>query len=78
MEIAQKIWKNVDGKLMMDYSSQKKGARKGSHTEHIDTCHFRKFLGETEGLDFDLMLEINDKEKSANTAIRILKELGRV
>jgi UV DNA damage endonuclease len=78
VELAQKTWKRADGKLMMDYSSQKKGARKGSHTEHIDTRHFRKFLKETEGLDFDLMLEIKDKEKSAEAAIRILKELGRV
>ena len=78
VEIAQETWKGKDGKLMMDYSSQKKGARKGSHTEHIDTKHFRKFLRETEGLDFDLMLEIKDKEKSAEAAIRILKELGRV
>jgi UV DNA damage endonuclease len=78
VELAQKTWKRADGKLMMDYSSHKKGARKGSHTEHIDTRHFRKFLKETEGLDFDLMLEIKDKEKSAEAAIRILKELGRV
>lgn len=78
VEIAQRTWKRKDGLLMMDYSSQKKGGRKGSHTEHIDMKHFRKFLKETEGLDFDLMLEIKDKEKSANAAIRILKELGRV
>ncbi|MBD3390038.1 UV DNA damage repair endonuclease UvsE [Candidatus Micrarchaeota archaeon] len=78
MEIAEKTWKKRDGVLMLDYSSQKKGAMKGSHTEHIDTGHFRKFIKESEGLDFDIMLEIKDKEKSANAAIRILKELGRV
>ena len=32
---------------MVDYSSQKKGARIGNHAEHINTNLFRKFIGET-------------------------------
>jgi len=61
--------------LMMDYSSQEKGKRPGTHAEHIDNGHFRKFLKEAKG-DFDLMLEIKDKEKSAVQALRIAKEMG--
>lgn len=70
---AQKTWKNKDGILMVDYSSQKKGARIGSHTEHINTSLFKQFLKETKGLDFDIMLEIKDKEKSALEAIKCIK-----
>ena len=62
------------------YSSPYKGnhndknnkKRKGKHAERIDAISFKKFLRETEGLDFDIMLEIKDKEKSALTALKIL------
>ena len=36
---------------------------KGNHAESIDGTAFKKFLKETEGLDFDVMLQIKDKEK---------------
>ena len=45
---------------------------RGKHAEKIDTASFKKFLNETEGLDFDVMLEIKDKEKSALKALEIL------
>lgn len=72
--------KNKDGLPIVDYSSQYKGnhndknnqERKGKHAERIDGISFKKFLRETEGLDFDIMLEIKDKEKSALTALKIL------
>ncbi|KAB2835325.1 MAG: UV DNA damage repair endonuclease UvsE [Candidatus Brocadia sp.] len=70
--IAKNTWKNSDGPLMVDYSSQKKGTRKGTHTEHITMRLFRQFLAETAGLDFDIMLEIKDKEKSALKVIKAL------
>jgi UV DNA damage endonuclease len=70
---AQKTWKNKDGILMVDYSSQKENSRIGSHTENINTSLFKQFLDETKGLDFDIMLEIKDKEKSALEAIKCLR-----
>ena len=70
--IAKNTWKNNDGSLMVDYSSQKRGTRKGTHTEHINMRLFRQFLAETEGLDFDIMLEIKDKGKSALKGISAL------
>ncbi|MBW2989954.1 UV DNA damage repair endonuclease UvsE [Candidatus Woesearchaeota archaeon] len=73
MIAAQKTWKRKDGPMIVHYSSQKKGARAGSHAEHIDINLFRKFIRDTKGLDFDLMLEIKDKEKSALEAIGLLK-----
>ena len=74
LALAQKTWKKEDGILMVDYSSQRKGARIGSHAEHINTSLFRQFIEETEGIDFDIMLEIKDKEKSALDAIKIKNE----
>lgn len=68
---AGETWKKRDGVPMVDYSSQEKGARRGRHAMSLDENHFKKFLKETEGLDFDIMLEIKDKEKSALKALRI-------
>ena len=73
VELAQKTWRKKDGILMVDYSSQKKGGRRGSHASHINLPHFRRFLQETAGLDFDIMLEIKDKEKSALEALKALR-----
>jgi UV DNA damage endonuclease len=67
---AARTWRRSDGILMVDYSSQKRGARRGSHTQSIDLKGFRKFLSETKPCDFDLMLEIKDKERSAKKALR--------
>jgi UV DNA damage endonuclease len=74
---AQRTWGPGDGPLMIDYSSQKKGARKGSHTESIAPAHFRKTLRELAGVECDLMLEIKDKERSALRALRIIGHTGR-
>ncbi|MBN2245225.1 MAG: UV DNA damage repair endonuclease UvsE [Candidatus Aminicenantes bacterium] len=70
LKAAVKTWGAKDGILMVDYSSQEKGAKKGKHAEAIDLDSFRTFLEETKGLDFDIMLEIKDKEKSAAQAIK--------
>jgi hypothetical protein len=39
---------------------------------------FRAFFKATSGVDFDIMCEIKDKEKSALKALRIAAELRRV
>jgi UV DNA damage endonuclease len=72
---SMKTWKKKDGKLMVDYSSQ--GSKKGAHAEHIEMKLFDQFIRETNGLDFDIMLEIKDKEKSALKAIKFLKSIKR-
>jgi UV DNA damage endonuclease len=69
----QKRWQKKDGIPMVDYSSQKRGARIGSHTEQIDISLFQQFLEEAKGFNFDIMLEIKDKERSALKAIKCLK-----
>jgi UV DNA damage endonuclease len=78
VSMAQRTWGKRDGDLMVDYSSQQKGQRRGKHAESIDLRHFRRFLRDTEGLDFDIMLEIKDKERSALKALRVLESFGRL
>lgn len=67
---ASGTWKAQDGVPMTDYSSQAAGERAGKHTEHIDIEDFRRMLEATRGMEFDIMLEIKDKEKSALEAVR--------
>jgi len=73
LELSARTWKESDGIPMVDYSSQQRGQRPGSHAKTLNIEIFKKFLHETRGLDFDLMLEIKDKETSALKALKILK-----
>lgn len=72
-----------DGLPIVDYSTQYTGnendtkVRKGKHAEGIDTTLFKKFLKKIQGLDFDIMFEIKDKEQSALKALKILEEQKR-
>ena len=86
---ATSTWKkDKDGIPMVDYSSQnvmdidcysmKRKTKKGKHTTTIDQILFNRFLNETAGLDFDLMLEIKDKEKSALIALELLRKTRRI
>ncbi len=78
VQMAAATWQSErDGILMMDYSSQAIGERRGKHTQSIQQELFHDFLAETEGLDMDIMLEIKDKEESAHKALQIAKALGR-
>ena len=59
---------------MVDYSSKKIGKNKSSHADTIDINNFKSFLKKTNPYDFDIMLEIKDKEKSALKAVKILEK----
>jgi UV DNA damage endonuclease len=72
-----KTWKERDGLPMVDYSSQKEFQRTGKHVEKINSKHFTDFLEMTRPYDFDVMLEIKDKEKSALKAVEIASRDGR-
>ncbi len=76
MKLASGTWNKKDGKMMVDYSSQQTNGRRGSHSKSIDGKHFVEFVRKVKGIDFDLMMEIKDKEKSALKAKKILKEEG--
>ena len=69
VRLAAGTWRKRDGILMADYSSRRPGGSRGNHAESIDIPDFRKFLAASRPVDFDLMLEIKDKEKSALKAV---------
>jgi UV DNA damage endonuclease len=75
--LAHKTWRRHDGPPIMDYSTQQKGRRLGTHTQTIDLRHFRTLLNHLLDLDADIMLEIKDKEKSALKALRLLNTHGK-
>ncbi|MBD3274267.1 MAG: UV DNA damage repair endonuclease UvsE [Candidatus Marinimicrobia bacterium] len=67
-------WEKDDGRLMVDYSSQAAGERQGKHADKIDLEHLRSFLNSVKTYDFDIILEIKDKESSALQALPVIKE----
>ena len=73
LQLAAATWRKGDGPMMVDYSSQLPGGKRGSHAHGIDLAHFRKFLKAAKGIDCDVMCEIKDKEKSALLALAELK-----
>lgn len=72
---AARTWMQKDGILMTDYSSQKVNSKPGAHTDHIDIRSFTSYIEETKDINFDIMLEIKDKEKSALEALKIIKKI---
>ncbi|NIN01172.1 MAG: UV DNA damage repair endonuclease UvsE [candidate division Zixibacteria bacterium] len=77
VEKSTRTWRRSDGFPMVDYSCQEAGERKGRHAESINPRHFKKFLEETKPFDYDVMLEIKDKEKSALRAVNAAWGDGR-
>jgi UV DNA damage endonuclease len=62
-------WKEKDGIPIVDYSSEHPNKKKYSHADQINIAHFKTFLNQTNCFDYDLMLEIKDKERSALRAL---------
>jgi len=67
-----------DGIPMVDYSSQRINGSPRQHAETISIEDFNLFLKQTKPFDFDVMLEIKDKEKSAIYAIEFAMKDERV
>jgi UV DNA damage endonuclease len=77
LRLAAATWHPTrDGVLMMDYSSQAPGERKGKHTDTLVPELLADFLDDLDGLDVDMMLEIKDKEASAVRAAQQLRLAG--
>ena len=72
-DMFNRTWKPEDGLPMVDYSLQQEGGRSGKHVETIDEETFTAFLVETRPYDFDIMLEIKDKESSALKAVELAR-----
>jgi UV DNA damage endonuclease len=78
-KLTAKTWNEKrDGIPMVDYSSQKPNGLPRQHSEIMDIEDFELLLKETETFDFDIMLEIKDKEKSAIKAINLAIKDKRV
>ncbi len=73
LEKSGKTWAEIDGVPMVDYSNQAPGFKPGKHAITIDAREFKKFIDGTRDLEFDIMLEIKDKENSAFKAQDILR-----
>ena len=71
IEMASRTWKTQDGIPMIDYSHQRKNGTRYGHTDTLNAEYFKLFLEQTKQYDFDIMLEIKDKEQSALEAIQI-------
>lgn len=72
--IIPKTWKKIDGTPIVHYSSNHPTKGKGSHAETIDLDDFRNFIEMTKNYEFDLMLEIKEKEIAALKAIQIMRK----
>ncbi len=78
-KLTAKTWNEKrDGIPMVDYSSQEPNGSPRQHSETINIEDFDLFLKQTEPFDFDIMLEIKDKEKSAIKAINLATKDWRV
>jgi UV DNA damage endonuclease len=73
--LVRSTWAESDGVPMVDYSSQDPEKRRGSHVSSIDLDDFKSFVQRLSAYDFDVMLEIKDKECSALKAAVLLREL---
>ena len=77
MKKTEKTWTKNDGIPMVDYSSQEPKMRAGKHAEKIDLNDFKKLIDSTKPYDYDVMLEIKNKEISALKAIKIIEDDSR-
>ena len=72
IEEASKTWKQKDGVQKIHYSQQDGNKNPGAHSGTIDVAEFLKYIEENSGIDFDIMLEVKDKNLSAAKAINAL------
>jgi len=70
---AVNTWGLKDGLPVIHYSSQDKNKQTGAHAPILNEKDFIRFLKTIKGIRCDVILEIKDKEKSAQKAVKILK-----
>lgn len=73
LKLCFSTWNKETGIPKIHYSSQKPGARPGSHADSINMDEFVEFYFKFINLNFDIMLETKDKEKSVLEAFRRLE-----
>jgi len=75
LKLSSNTWDDNDGCLMVDYSEHIPGDLTRKHAETIDMTAFQYFLATAKNYDFDIMLEIKDKENSALRAAAYVSAL---
>lgn len=65
-------WKSEDGLPILHYSSEHPVKGKCRHADSINIKHFKRFIESTKNNDFDIMLEIKNKEFSALKALNAI------
>lgn len=77
LDQAFSTWSPQKGRPMIDYSDQDPtpGVRPGKHAQTLDETSFRRFLQTACKHDFDVMLEIKDKETSAARALAVARDI---
>jgi UV DNA damage endonuclease len=73
LAVQYETWGPEDGLPIVDYSSPLPDGRRGSHAHALDKEDFLRFLEESRPHDFDLMLEVKDKEQSALQALDLAR-----
>lgn len=63
--LAFSTWSKDDGRPKIHYSQQAEGKKIGAHTYTINAEKFSQFFEPLQGLAFDIMLEVKDKNRSA-------------
>ncbi len=76
-ERVMRTWKINDGLPIVHYSSEHPLKGKPRHADEIDILLFSRFLEKTKKFDFDIMLEIKDKERSAIKALKLILDDNR-
>lgn len=59
-----KTYSNKNGPMLLHYSQQAQDKRSGSHSLTIDTEKLRDYIEIIQGFEFDLILEVKDKDLS--------------
>ncbi|MBN2601918.1 MAG: UV DNA damage repair endonuclease UvsE [Candidatus Marinimicrobia bacterium] len=77
LELQKETWSDSDGIPMLDYSSQKADGKMGAHSDDLVSLDFLDFINESQPYEFDLMLEIKNKEKAALEALELVKADSR-
>jgi UV DNA damage endonuclease len=75
---ASSAWKDVDGIQKIHYSQQDTEKSQGAHSVTIDIKTFLDFIEEVGDMDYDIMLEVKDKNLSAVKAVNALNKTGIV
>ena len=74
LKLCFSTWNDKTGLPKIHFSTQKKDGKQGSHADSIDMHDFIEFYNRFKHLDFDIMFETKDKEKSVLKAFKTLAE----